>query len=416
MAQLEVVRTAGTEAADAPAWTELLAHEYDDLVRIRHHLHEHPELSWEERETSALVQRELKACGIEVRAGMAKGTGVVGILRGEAPGADSREARAVALRADMDALPITETSEVPWCSKTPGKMHACGHDGHTTTLLGAARVLSKHRERLKGTVVFCFQPAEESGGGGRYMVEEGALDNPRCQAAFAIHGQPTYDVGVIAIKPGVCNAASDGLSIVIRGRGGHGAAPHLCVDPIVAGARVIEALQSIVSREVPAVDSAVISICTARGGTARNVIPETFELGGTIRTLTPEMRTRVHEAVRRVVEGTCAAAGAECRVEVTSGYPVVVNDEALARFALQVARDTVGTEKTVEMKNPGMGGEDFAYYGQRVPSTLFRVGVATRANYPGLHHPSFDFSDAAIVPGAAMFCALAERFLATGLP
>jgi hippurate hydrolase len=383
-------------------------------VNIRHHLHQHPELSFEEHETSKLVQRELAALGIEVRAGMAKGTGVMGVLRGTAPGADAPDARAVALRADMDALPILESSGLPWASTVPGKMHACGHDGHTTALLGAARALAKNRDRLKGTVVFCFQPAEENGGGGKYMVDEGILDNPRCQAAFAIHGQPTYDAGIIAIKPGVCNAASDGLSIVIRGKGGHGAAPHLCVDPIVAGARVIEALQTVVSREVSPVESAVVTIGVVRAGTANNVIPETMELRGTIRTLTADIRNKVHAAVRRVVEHTCAAANTQCEVHINSGYPMVVNDEKAAAFALQVARDVVGSEKTVEMKTPGMGGEDFAYYAQRLPSTLFRVGVATRENYPGLHNPCYDYTDSAIVTGGAMFCSLAERFLESG--
>jgi hippurate hydrolase len=314
----------------------------------------------------------------------------------------------------MDALPINETSGLQWASKVPGKMHACGHDGHTTSLLGAARALSKNRDRLKGTVVFCFQPAEENGGGGRFMVEEGCLDNPRCQAAFAIHGQPTYDAGIIAVKPGVCNAASDGLTIIIRGKGGHGAAPHLCVDPIIAGARVIEALQTIVSREVSPIESAVVTIGVVRAGTASNIIPETMELRGTIRTLTPEVRTKVHAAVKRVVEATCAAANTTCELTIGTGYPVVVNDEKAAAFALKVAREIVGAEKVVEMKVPGMGGEDFGYYALKIPSTLFRVGVATRENYPGLHNPGYDFTDSAIVTGGAMFCTLAERYLESG--
>ncbi|GMV81968.1 MAG: N-acyl-L-amino acid amidohydrolase [Planctomycetota bacterium] len=395
-------------------WPDAIQAELPKLVEIRRHLHAHPELAFQEFETSKLVLRELQNLGLEIRSGMAKGTGIVAVLRGKGPGANSREAKAVALRGDMDALPIMEETGLNYASTVPGRMHACGHDGHTTMLLGAAKVLSRHPERLNGSVVFCFQPAEEGGGGGRYLVEEGALDNPACSAAFALHGFPSMPVGHVAVRPGPAQAASDGLHIVVHGVGGHGAAPHLTVDPIVLSARVIEALQGVVSREVNPVESAVVTIGAIHGGEASNVIPQSVELRGTIRTLKDDIRRKVHEAVKRTVEHTCLAGGGRADVTIRDGYPVVVNDLAASAFALDTARGAFGAERVHELPLPSMGGEDFAYFLRKVPGAFIRVGVATRQPYPGLHHPAFDFSDGAIPVGVELFCRLAERYLAEG--
>ena len=396
-------------------WKQAAEAELNRLTEIRHHLHRHPELSFEERETSALVRKELESLGLEVRNGYAKGTGIVAVLRGSAPGADAKDARAVALRADMDALPIHEETGLSYASTVPGKMHACGHDGHTTCLLGVAKVLSKHRERLKGTVVLCFQPAEEGGGGGRYMVEEGALDDPKCSAAFALHGFPSLPVGHLGVRGGPSWAASDSFKVVVRGKGGHGAAPHLTVDPIVVGARIVEALQSVVSREVNPVEAAVVTIGAIHSGQARNVIPQSLEMLGTIRTLKEDVRRKVHAAVRRTAEGIALAGGAKAEVELNDGYPVVVNDPAAAQFVKGLAHEIVGQEKTLDIQSPSMGGEDFGYFLQKVPGMMFRLGTATRPEYPGLHHPQYDFSDGAIPLGVEMFCAIAERYLEKGL-
>ncbi|MCZ7646275.1 MAG: amidohydrolase [Planctomycetota bacterium] len=398
----------------ATAWPSAVEADLPRLIEIRRHLHAHPELAFEEFETSKLVQRELAGLGLEVRAGLAKGTGVVAVLRGTAPGASGKDARAVALRGDMDALPIHEETGLPYASTIPGKMHACGHDAHTTMLLGAARVLSRHRDRLQGSVVFCFQPAEEGGGGGRYLVDEGALDDPACAAAFALHGFPNLPVGHVAVKPGVAQAASDSLRIKVLGVGGHGAAPHKSVDPIVLSARVIEALQGVVSREVNPVDSAVVTVGAIHGGEAGNVIPPSVEMKGTIRSLDEAVRRQVHAAVKRTVELTCAAGGGKAEVLVHDGYPVLTNDPGASRFALETARELFGAPKVHELPVPSMGGEDFAYYLQKVPGAFIRVGVATREAYPGLHHPAYDFTDAALGVGVALFCRLAERFLAEG--
>lgn len=397
-------------------WLSAARAEAPRLTEIRRHLHMHPELSFEEHETSKLVVKELKKLDVEIRTGFAKGTGVVAILRGTAPGADARDARAVALRADMDALPIEETSGLPYASKFPGKMHACGHDGHTATLLGTVAILAAQRERLKGTVVCCFQPAEEGGGGGRYMVNEGVLDDPQCTAAFALHGIPNLPIGQVGVKSGPSHAASDSLRIVVRGRGGHGAAPHMTVDPIVVGARIVEALQTVVSREVNPIESAVVTIGAIHAGKARNVIPDSLEMLGTIRTLKEDVRRKVHAAVRRTAEGICAACGAQAEIELNDGYPVMVNNPAAARFLLGISQEIIGSAHTQELLSPSMGGEDFGYFLQKVPGAMFRLGVATQENYPALHNPAYNFTDDAIPIGAAIFCGAAEQFLHEGLP
>lgn len=402
--------------SETDLWIKAAEAEAPRLTELRRHLHQHPELGFEEFETSKLVVRELESLDLDVHTGFAKGTGVVAILRGTAPGADAKDARAVALRADMDCLPIQEESGLPYASSVSGKMHACGHDGHTATLLGAAKVLAKNRARLKGTVVFCFQPAEENGGGGRYMVEEGALENPKCSAAFALHGIPTLPLGHVGVRSGPSHAASDGFRILIRGRGGHGAAPHMAIDPIVLGARVVEALQSVVSREVNPIESAVVTIGAIHAGVARNVIPDTLEMLGTIRSLKEDVRRKVQAAVKRTAEGICLAGGAKADVEIKDGYPVMVNDPAAAKFVLDVARENVGGERVKEIAAPTMGGEDFGYFLQKVPGAMFRLGVSTRDGYPSLHNPAYDFSDAAIPVGVAMFCRITERYLREGLP
>lgn len=400
-------------------WKESIEAERADLVALRQHFHAHPELSFQEHETSKRVAAELealKSLGLQVRTGWAKGTGIVAVLRGTAPGADSKEARAVALRGDMDALPVTEETGLPYASTVPGRMHACGHDGHTTMLLGAAKVLCKNRERLKGSVVFCFQPAEESGGGGRYMVDEGALDDPKVSAAFALHGFPSHKLGTVGVKPGESQAASDSFEVIVYGQGGHGAAPHNTIDPIVVAARIVEALQSVVSREVNPIESAVVTIGKIQGGHARNVIPPSVTMEGTIRSLKESIRRRVHAAVKRTVTGIAGAAGARAEINVNDGYPVVYNDPAASAFVLDTARQAFGNERVFELPVPSMGGEDFSFFLQKVPGAMIRLGVATGENYPGLHHPKYNFPDDALPVGVEVFCRIAERYLSEGFP
>ncbi len=395
-------------------WKSAAQAQQADLVAIRHRIHAHPELAFEEVETSRLVLSELKKCDLELRTGLAKGNGIVAVLRGTAKGADSAEARSVALRADMDALPIHEKTGLPYASTIDGKMHACGHDGHTTMLLGAARVLSKHRDRLKGNVVFCFQPAEETGGGGRYLVEEGALDDPACSAAFALHGASQIPLGKVGIRHGASHAATDGLQIRVCGVGGHGASPHLTVDPVLLSARVIEALQSIVSREVNPAESALVTIGAIHGGMAGNVIPEFVELTGTIRTHKEEIRQLMYASVKRTAQGVCEAGGGTAEVNIIRGYPTLANDLAAAGMVDQIACAAFGEENTVRIEHPTMGGEDFSYYLQKVPGCFIRIGVGTREDYPMVHNPKFDFTDAAIAVGVEMHCRIAERYLESG--
>lgn len=376
-----------------------------EVTEWRRDFHRHPELLYDLPWTSAVVADRLRSFGLDaVITGLA-GTGVVGVLHGRSgPGG-----RSVGLRADMDALPIAEASGKPWASAVPGRMHACGHDGHTAMLLGAARHLAETRA-FEGTVVFVFQPAEEGGGGALRMIEDGLFETVRIDEIYGIHNLPGLAVGRIAVCPGPVMAAADRFRIEIDGRGGHAALPHQTVDPIVAAAAIVTAAQSIVGRTVDPLDAAVVSVTRISAGNADNIIPETAVLGGTVRTLDEGVRAAVAERLERVARLTAEAHGAAARFTYMRGYPVTVNDAGAAAFAAEVARGLVGAD-AVEEARPMMGAEDFAYFLQRRPGAYLFVGNGASA---GLHHPAYDFDDGAIATGVGFWVALAEAALGRG--
>lgn len=386
--------------------------ELPSLIAIRHELHRRPELAYQEHRTSQFVQRELAALGIEFKAGLARGTGVVGYLP---PTDRSNAGPSVALRADMDALPIAEATGKPYASETPGVMHACGHDGHMTILLGAARVLSRMTHRPNG-VTFVFQPAEENGAGAEKMCDDGALLGAEGGGVgapvgriFGLHGWPQLPVGTLASKPGPLLAATDEFEVEIRGRGGHAAYPQLGADPVVAAAQVITALQSIASRNVPPVEALVVTVAYINGGTASNIIPDAVTFGGTVRTHKEEVRRTARERFMMIVEATAAAMGCKATVRYDDGYPVTVNDAELTERFFRVAREVAGEAMTRRVEHASMGGEDFSYYGQRVPACFFLLGLRPEGmeRYPSLHQPEFDFNDEVIGRGVEMMCRLA---------
>jgi amidohydrolase len=361
------------------------------VIELRRAIHRQPELGFEEHQTQALVEKELDAIGVEHRR-LAQ-TGVVAVVRGALPG------HVVALRADMDALPITERSGLPFASEVAGKMHACGHDAHTAMLLGAARELQAMRDRLHGTAVLIFQPAEEGPGGAQPMIEQGALDNPKVEAIAMLHVDIRLPAGSISITPGPVNASADELYITIRGKGGHGAYPHTSIDAIPAASAVVLALQNIVAREIDPLKSVVVTIGTIEGGYRNNVIADEVKLSGTLRAHDPQIRDGLEARVRRIVDHAAAAYGATAEIRIVRGYPPVVNDVELAeRFARYMREQT---PVRVERFEPTMGAEDFAYFAQHAPGVQVRLGVrsdAAGAIHPG-HSAEFRIDEAALPVG-----------------
>jgi amidohydrolase len=369
-------------------------------VALRREIHRHPELGFEEERTAALVERELDELGIEHR--RIAGTGVVGVIRGALPG------KTAGLRGDMDALPIDEQSGEACASEVAGKMHACGHDAHTAMVLGAARELVARRATLHGNVVLIFQPAEEGPGGALPMIEAGALDDPRVDAVTMLHVDPRLPTGTIGITPGPVNAAADELLVTIRGVGGHGGYPHKGVDAIPAAAATVLALQNIAARETDPLAPIVVSIGTIAGGYRNNVIADTVRLTGTIRTHDPEIRAGVEARVRRIVDGIAAAYNARAEVEIIYGYPPVINDAALAGSFGTYMREQRGIP--VEALPATMGGEDFAYFAQRVPGVMVRLGIYNErvGSVHAGHSPQFRLDEDAIPTGIATLVAFAE--------
>lgn len=394
------------------ALQKLIAAELPALRAIRHDLHAHPELSFQEKRTSGVVQRELSALGIQFKAGMGGGTGVLGYLPASTPEGNQR--RAVAFRADMDALPIVEETGKPYTSCNQGVMHACGHDGHTTILLGLARVLAKsHRPQ---PVAFIFQPAEEGGGGANVMCKEGCLageeaggiGNPVCRV-FGLHGWPTFEVGRVATKTGPLLAATDDFTVTVRGTQAHGAYPHYGNDPIVASAHIITALQTIASRNVGPLDSVVVTVGAISAGTANNIIPQEVTFIGTVRTLRD---TTKHLAKRRfieIAEGVARSMGCDARVDYVDGYPVTHNDPELTEQFMSIATQTFGADRVERIQDATMGGEDFSYYGHHAPACFYFLGLRPRNSdsFPTLHQPDFDFNDDALPVGIELMASLA---------
>jgi len=393
---------------DLAALAALVQEAMPGLVEIRRDLHAHPELGYEEQRTSGVIRRELEAAGVAHVGGLAGGTGVLAHL----PGGDGAP---IALRADIDALPIFEKTELPWASTIPNRMHACGHDGHTTMLLGVARALAKLSAdgALPRSVTLFFQPAEEGGAGAAKLIEDGALDGsvigPAIERIYGLHNYPGLPLGAVATKPGTIFAASDRFEIQVTGRGSHAAWPHESRDPVIAGAAIVTALQTIVSRSVAPTEPAVVSVTTFRSESdAFNVIGSGARLGGTVRTLSAESRDHVRARLTEIVAGTAAAHGVDAALDYDVGYPPAVNDaDAVATFE-SIAREAIGDARVLRMPSPVMGGEDFAYYGHEVPACFFLLGTQPGSEpQPGLHEATFDFNDDAIPLGIEMFLRLA---------
>jgi len=366
-------------------------------VALRHHLHQYPELSGNEAQTAAHVAALLAPLNLTSVQTDLGGHGIVATLEGAQPGPT------IALRADMDALPICEQGEWPYKSLNHGIMHACGHDGHTACLWGAAAVLSGCREHLHGTIKFIFQPAEETTGGAEALCALGIMDN--VQAIFALHGWPDLAVGRIGIRPGPIMASADRFDITLRGRGGHAAYPHLGVDPIVAGAQLVQALQTVASREVSPLEPVVVTVAQFNAGTAFNIIPGEARLAGTVRCLSNAVRDSMSQVLERITAGICAASRCEYDFSYIPGPPVVVNDRTLTAFVEDTGRQLLGADNVLLLDTPTMGAEDFAYYLERAPGAFLRLGVG--ADVSPLHTPTYNFSDTALPFGIELLAHLA---------
>jgi hippurate hydrolase len=380
---------------------------HPEMEAWRHDIHAHPELGYEEHRTSEMVARLLASWGIEVHRGIA-GTGVVGVLRSGASG------RAIGLRADMDALPMSEETGLPYASTQAGKMHACGHDGHTTMLLGAAKYLAETRH-FDGTVVFIFQPAEEGGAGGRRMVEEGLFSRFPVDAVYGVHNDTASKLGEMLVVSGPIMAAADFLKITVKGRGGHAARPHTAIDPVLVGAQIVVGVNQIVSRRVDPLDSAVISLCTFHSGTAMNIIPETAEIRGTVRTLRGETQDAMQRLITQAAEGIAALNDAVAEVDYERGYPPTVNHEAETERAALAAAKVTGMERVIRKSPPIMAGEDFSFMLLERPGCFVRIGQAdgARGAVP-VHHPKYNFNDDLLPIGASFFASLVEQELPKG--
>lgn len=375
-----------------------------DITAWRRDLHMHPELMYDVHRTAGAVAEKLKAFGCdEVVTGLGR-TGVVGVIRGR----KGQSGKAIGLRADMDALPIEEANDLPYKSTVPEKMHACGHDGHTAMLLGAARYLAETRN-FSGTAVVIFQPAEEGGGGGKAMVDDGLMDRFGIEQVFGMHNYPGMPVGSFGIRAGPMMAAADALTIDIEGVGAHAARPHLGIDTVLVGAQIINALQLVVSRNVDPLKSAVVSICMFRAGNTDNVIPQTVQLRGTARSLAPEVRELLEQRLPVVVENTAAAYGAKAKLTYRRGYPVLVNHERQTELAASVASHIAGQDKVDTELPPMMGAEDFSFMLNARPGAFIWLGNGASA---GLHHPSYNFNDEAIPFGTSYWVKLVETALA----
>jgi amidohydrolase len=376
-----------------------------EIAAWRHDLHAHPELLYEVHRTAASVAEKLVSFGCdEVVPGIGR-TGVVGVIRGNRPGGVRK---VIGLRADMDALPLQEANELPYKSTVPGKMHACGHDGHTAMLLGAAKYLAETRN-FAGTAVVIFQPAEEGGAGGLAMVKDGLMERFGIEEVYGMHNFPGLPAGEFSIRSGAIMAATDNLTIDIEGVGGHAARPHLAVDTILVGAQIVNQIQSIVSRNVDPLDAAVVSICAFQSGSADNIIPQTARLRGTVRSLRAEVRDLLGKRVPEVVEATARAYGATAKVNLRRGYPVLRNHERETAFAAAIAGQIAGPEHVDTDMAPVMGGEDFSYMLEARPGAFIFVGNGDSA---GLHHQSYNFNDDIIPVGTSYWVRLVETAMA----
>jgi len=380
---------------------------HSEIVDIRRHLHQHPELSFEEVETGKFIYRKLQEWGIECEHGIAD-NGVVALIKGH-----DANSRTVALRGDIDALPILEENDVPYKSRNKGVMHACGHDVHTSSLLGAARILHEIRNELRGTVKLIFQPAEERlPGGASIMIREGVLENPRPGSIIGQHVHPPLQAGKVGLRPGTYMASADELFLTVRGKGGHGALPHNCIDTILVTAHIITALQQIVSRRAdPTIPTVVTFGKINSTGGATNVIPAEVKLEGTFRTMHEGWRFEAHDKMKKLVQSLAESMDAEAELRIEVGYPVLINDEALTRRSRQWAVEYLGTENVVDLPIR-MTAEDFAYYSQEMPAFFYRLGTGNGKNFTApLHTPTFDIDESALEVGMGLMSWLAVQEL-----
>jgi amidohydrolase len=379
-----------------------------DLVALRRQIHQQPELGFKEQITAARIASKLTEWGISHQTGIAE-TGVVAVIQGRKT---SPRLRTLAIRADMDALPIQEANDVPYKSQHQGVMHACGHDGHTSIALMTAYYLSQHRDDFAGTVKIIFQPAEEGPGGAKPMIEAGVLKNPDVDAIIGLHLWNNLPLGTIGVRSGALMAAVERFSLTIQGKGGHGAMPHQTVDSIVLASQIVTALQTIVSRNVNPIDSAVVTVGQFNAGTAKNVIADTASLAGTVRYFNPNLADFFHQRIESIVAGICAAYGATYKLEYIKFYPPVINDEKITELVRSVAVDLVETSLGIVPECQTMGGEDMSFFLQQVPGCYFFVGSANPDRslaYPH-HHPRFDFDETALATGVEMFVRCVEKY------
>lgn len=382
-----------------------------EITQLRHELHENPELGFQEVETSKRIAGILEGLpGFTVKTGVAE-TGIVALLGSDKPGP------CVALRADMDCLPIEEETGLPYASKTKGLMHACGHDGHTSALIGAAKVLSEVANELSGPVKFIFQPAEEGGAGADRMVDEGALENPKIEAIFGLHNNPSaaLNLGDIAFRSGPFMGGGFDFEIEVMGKGGHAASPHTAIDPIYIATQIVNALQAMASRSTNPIETLVVTVAKFHAGTATNIIPDTASLGGTVRSLQPQLLEQAHERIEKIAVAVASAHSGQAVVSFRPGYPVVLNDHRAAAFVRETAEAVAGPDHTRPAIDPLLASEDFSFYQERCPGCFFFVGSrpADKPHVPMWHQSTFDFNDDILPITIEMHCELARRFAAT---
>lgn len=382
----------------------------DELIEIRRTLHQYPELGFEENNTSKFIKDFLTKEGITFKE--FAGTGVCGIIEGTKEGENKK---VIGLRADIDGLPMQDKKSCSYASKISGKMHACGHDGHTTILLGAAKLLNKNKDKFNGTIKLIFEPAEETTGGAKVMIEEGVLTNPNVDVMCGLHVEETLDAGMIMVRRGTVNAASNPFNITIKGSGGHGAYPDTAVDPIVMASHVVTSLQSIVSREIKPVNPAVVTIGSIHGGTAQNIIPNEVKLGGIIRTMTNEDREFAKLRLKEIVNGVCTTFRGSAEIEIEESYPCLYNDDDMVKILEDSAKNIIGAENVKVQKNPKLGVESFAYFANKVPSVFYFLGIRNEEKgiiYPA-HNSLFDIDEDALPIGVAIQCEVAMNYLTT---
>ena len=380
----------------------IIASHRAQIIKWRRELHTIPETGFNEKKTAAYVADQMTRLGLETRKGIAK-NGLVGLMQLEGPG------KTVMVRSDMDALPIKEETGLSFSSTHEGTMHACGHDGHMAMVLGAALVTGKLKDKLKGNVKFLFQPAEEGPGGAKPMIEEGVMENPHVDFSIGAHVWPALPKGTVGVKAGRLMAAMDWFTLVIKGKGGHGAMPHMCIDPIDTAAQVINSLQRIVSRRMNPQNPTVVTIGAIKGGSTFNIIPDTVEMQGTTRTFDRTIWESWPERMEQVIKGVCDAAGAEYELDYNQGYPPTLNDAVMAEIAGRCAADTVGADKVVEPE-PTMGGEDMSFYLERSKGCFIFLGTGTKGCAP-LHNSRFDFDEAVLLTGVELYCRMLLELL-----